>query len=104
MALGLAFGTLAPTLPWFVALVGGLGGIGIGLTGMVTQAALLADTYVRRRGLANGIAFSGSMAGFLAACPPRCSSRVPAGAAPLSGTSSCCCCSFPPSGASCRFV
>jgi len=71
MALGLALGTLAPTLPWFVAVVGGLGGIGIGLTGMVTQAALLADTYVRRRGLANGIAFSGSMAGFLAALPAQ---------------------------------
>lgn len=71
MALGLALGTLAPSLPWFVALVGGLGGIGIGLTGMVTQAALLADTYVRRRGLANGIAFSGSMAGFLAALPAQ---------------------------------
>lgn len=71
MALGLALGTLAPTLPWFVGLVGGLGGIGIGLTGMVTQAALLADTYVRRRGLANGIAFSGSMAGFLAALPAQ---------------------------------
>ena len=69
--LGLGLGTLAPTLPWFVALVGGLGGIGIGLTGMVTQAALLADTYVRRRGLANGIAFSGSMAGFLAALPAQ---------------------------------
>lgn len=71
MALGLALGTLAPTLPWFVALVGGLGGIGVGLTGMVTQAALLADTYVRRRGLANGIAFSGSMAGYLAALPAQ---------------------------------
>jgi MFS family permease len=71
MALGLALGTLAPTLPWFVAVVGGLGGIGIGLTGMVTQAALLADTYVRRRGLANGIAFSGSMAGFLVALPAQ---------------------------------
>ena len=71
MALGLALGTLAPSLPWFVAVVGGLGGIGVGLTGMVTQAALLADTYVRRRGLANGIAFSGSMAGFLAALPAQ---------------------------------
>jgi MFS family permease len=71
MVLGLALGTLAPALPWFVGLVGGLGGIGVGLTGMVTQAALLADTYVRRRGLANGIAFSGSMAGFLIALPAQ---------------------------------
>jgi predicted MFS family arabinose efflux permease len=69
MAAGLLLGTAAPTLPWFVALVGGIGGIGVGLTGMVTQAALLADTYVRRRGLANGIAFSGSMAGYLMALP-----------------------------------
>ena len=69
MVLGLGLGAVAPTLPWFVAVVGGLGGIGVGLTGMVTQAALLADTYVRRRGLANGIAFSGSMAGFLLALP-----------------------------------
>lgn len=71
MALGLALGTRAPTLAWFVALVGGLGGVGIGFTGMVTQAALLADTYVRRRGLANGIAFSGSMAGYLLALPAQ---------------------------------
>jgi MFS family permease len=71
MALGLTLGTRAPSLPWFVALVGGLGGIGVGLTGMVTQAALLADTYVRRRGLANGIAFSGSMAGYLVALPAQ---------------------------------
>jgi predicted MFS family arabinose efflux permease len=69
MVAGLVLGTGAPTLPWFVALVGGIGGIGVGLTGMVTQAALLADTYVRRRGLANGIAFSGSMAGYLLALP-----------------------------------
>ncbi len=71
MVLGLALGTLAPGLGWFVAVVGSLGGIGVGLTGMVTQAALLADTYVRRRGLANGIAFSGSMAGYLVALPAQ---------------------------------
>ncbi len=69
MALGLVLGTAAPSLSWFAAAVGGLGGIGVGLTGMVIQAALLADTYVRRRGLANGIAFSGSMAGYLVALP-----------------------------------
>jgi MFS family permease len=71
MVAGLALGTVAPSLPWFVAVVGGLGGIGVGLTGMVMQAALLADTYVRRRGLANGIAFSGSMAGYLIALPAQ---------------------------------
>ena len=71
MIAGLTLGTLAPSLAWFVALVGGLGGIGVGLAGMVTQAALLADTYRRRRGLANGIAFSGSMAGYLIALPAQ---------------------------------
>lgn len=71
MVLGLSLGTLARDLGWFVAVVGSLGGIGVGLTGMVTQAALLADTYVRRRGLANGIAFSGSMGGYLVALPAQ---------------------------------
>lgn len=71
MVAGLLLATRAPTLTWFVILLGTLGGIGIGLTGMVTQAALLADTYVRRRGLANGIAFSGSMAGYFAALPAQ---------------------------------
>ncbi|MBI2525723.1 MAG: MFS transporter [Candidatus Rokubacteria bacterium] len=63
-ATGLAVGTLATSLPMFIGAVGLGGGIGVGLTGMVTQAALLADVYVRRRGLAMGIAFSGSMAGY----------------------------------------
>src|SRR6266702_4577391 len=40
-------------------------GVGLGLTGLSTQAALLADTYSRRRGVAMGIAFSGSMAAFV---------------------------------------
>jgi MFS family permease len=71
MIAGLTLGTVAPSLAWFVALVGGLGGIGVGLAGMVTQAALLADTYSRRRGLANGIAFAGSMAGYLIALPAQ---------------------------------
>jgi predicted MFS family arabinose efflux permease len=71
MIAGLSLGTVAPSLAWFVALVGGLGGIGVGLAGMVTQAALLADTYSRRRGLANGIAFAGSMAGYLIALPAQ---------------------------------
>lgn len=71
MALGLILATRAPSLPSFVIVLGTLGGIGIGLTGMVTQAALLADTYVRRRGLANGIAFSGSMGGYFAALPAQ---------------------------------
>lgn len=71
MVAGLLLATRAPTLTSFVILLGTLGGIGIGLTGMVTQAALLADTYVRRRGVANGIAFSGSMAGYFAALPAQ---------------------------------
>jgi predicted MFS family arabinose efflux permease len=63
-ATGLALGMMAPSLPLFIAAVGVGGGIGVGLTGMVTQAAILADAYVRRRGLAIGIAFSGSMASY----------------------------------------
>ncbi|HUF56266.1 MAG TPA: MFS transporter [Thermohalobaculum sp.] len=68
---GLALGAGARSLTVFVAAVGIGGGIGVGLTGMVTQAAILADTYVRRRGLAMGIAFSGSMAGYALAPPAQ---------------------------------
>lgn len=64
---GLAGGTLAPSLPVLVLAVGVGGGIGVGLTGMAAQAALLADAYVVRRGLAMGVAFSGSMAGYVVA-------------------------------------
>jgi predicted MFS family arabinose efflux permease len=64
-ACGLALGAIAPTLPIFVASVGIAVGIGLGLTSLSTQAALLADTYSRRRGVAMGIAFSGSMAAFV---------------------------------------
>ncbi|HEV2053613.1 MAG TPA: MFS transporter [Methylomirabilota bacterium] len=64
-ACGLALGAAAPTLPVFVASVGIAVGIGLGLTSLSTQAALLADTYSRRRGVAMGIAFSGSMAAFV---------------------------------------
>jgi predicted MFS family arabinose efflux permease len=63
-AAGLALGTAASSLAAFVTAVGVGVGIGVGLTGMVAQASILADTYVRRRGLAMGIAFSGSMAGY----------------------------------------
>jgi predicted MFS family arabinose efflux permease len=68
--LGFGGGTVAPSLPAFTLAVGVGAGIGVGLTGMVTQAALLADAYVRRRGLAMGIAFSGGMAGY--ALAPAC--------------------------------
>jgi MFS family permease len=68
-AAGLAAATLAPTLPAFVAALGVGGGIGVGLTGMVTQAAVIADAYTRRRGFATGIALSGSMAGYVLATP-----------------------------------
>lgn len=71
VALGLGVGALAPSLTVFVAAVGIGGGIGIGLTGMVTQAALIADQFVARRGLATGIAFSGSMAGYVLAWPAQ---------------------------------
>ena len=63
-AAGMLLGTVAPTLPLFIAAVGIGGGIGVGLTGIATQASLLADIYVRRRGVAMGIAFSGSMAAY----------------------------------------
>jgi predicted MFS family arabinose efflux permease len=63
-AAGMLLGTAAPTLPFFVAALGIGGGIGVGLTGIATQASLLADVYLRRRGLAMGIAFSGSMAAY----------------------------------------
>ncbi|HEY7040622.1 MAG TPA: MFS transporter [Methylomirabilota bacterium] len=71
VALGMALGSLAPTLPLFLAAMGGLGGIGLGLTGMTTHAALIADQYVRRRGLATGIAFGGSMAAYALAPPAQ---------------------------------
>ena len=64
-ACGLALGGLVRTLPAFVAAVGLGVGIGLGLTTISTQAALLADAYSRRRGVAMGIAFSGSMAAFV---------------------------------------
>jgi predicted MFS family arabinose efflux permease len=70
-AAGLGVGTLAPSITVFVLAVGIGGGIGIGLTGMVTQAALIADAYVERRGFATGIAFSGSMAGYALAWPAQ---------------------------------
>ncbi len=71
VTLGLAVGTLAPTLTVFSLAVGIGGGIGVGLTGMVAQAALIADAYGRRRGFATGIAFSGSMAGYILAWPAQ---------------------------------
>jgi predicted MFS family arabinose efflux permease len=68
-AVGLVVGALAPSLRLFTLAVGVGTGVGVGLTGMVTQAAVIADTYVRRRGFATGIAFSGSMAGYVLAIP-----------------------------------
>jgi predicted MFS family arabinose efflux permease len=44
-------------------------GVGVGLTGMVPQAAVIAADYRRRRGVATGIAFAGSMAGYVMATP-----------------------------------
>ena len=70
-ALGLAGGAAAPTLPVFIGCVGVGAGIGVGLTGMVTQAAVIADAYTRRRGFATGIAFAGSMAGYVLAAPAQ---------------------------------
>ena len=64
-AVGLLLGAHAPTLSVMIASVGVAVGVGLGLTGLSTQAALLADTYSRRRGVAMGIAFSGAMAAFV---------------------------------------
>ncbi len=49
-AFGLAIAALAPTLRIFTLALGIGGGIGIGLAGMVTQAAVIATGYRRRRG------------------------------------------------------
>ena len=71
VATGMILGSLAPTLPLFLVAMGVGGGIGLGLTGMTTHAALIADAYVRRRGLATGIAFGGSMAAYALAAPAQ---------------------------------
>jgi MFS family permease len=68
-ALGLGVGALAPTLTLFTLGLGIGAGIGIGFTGMVPQAAVIAADYRRRRGIATGIAFAGSMAGYVMATP-----------------------------------
>ena len=68
-AVGLVIGAVAPTLRIFTLAVGIGAGVGVGLTGMVTHAALIADTFTRRRGFATGIAFSGAMAGYVLAIP-----------------------------------
>jgi MFS family permease len=67
--LGFGVGAAAHSLSVFTLAVGVGAGIGVGLTGMVAQATLLADAYVRRRGVAMGIAFSGAMAGYGLAPP-----------------------------------
>lgn len=64
-AVGLLLGAHASTLSVMIASVGIAVGMGLGLTGLSTQAALLADSYSRRRGVAMGIAFSGAMAAFV---------------------------------------
>jgi predicted MFS family arabinose efflux permease len=68
-ALGFALGGVSHSLTVFRLAVGLGVGVGVGLTGMVTQAALLADAYVVRRGAAMGIAFAGAMAGYVLAPP-----------------------------------
>jgi predicted MFS family arabinose efflux permease len=68
-AAGLAVAASAPTLRVFALALGIGAGIGVGLTGMVTQASVIAAQYRRRRGLATGIAFAGSMAGYVMATP-----------------------------------
>ena len=68
-AVGLGVAALAPTLAVFALGLGLGAGIGIGFTGMVPQAAVIAADYRRRRGVATGIAFAGSMAGYVMATP-----------------------------------
>lgn len=68
-AAGLGVAALAPTLAVFSLGLGLGGGIGVGFTGMVPQAAVIAADYRRRRGVATGIAFAGSMAGYVMATP-----------------------------------
>jgi len=68
-AAGLTVAALAPTLRVFAFALGIGAGVGVGLTGMVTQASVIAAEYRRRRGLATGIAFAGSMAGYVMATP-----------------------------------
>jgi predicted MFS family arabinose efflux permease len=68
-AVGLGVAAAAPTLTLFTLGVGIGAGIGIGFTGMVPQAAVIAADYRRRRGIATGIAFAGSMAGYVMATP-----------------------------------
>jgi MFS family permease len=70
-AAGLGVAALAPTLAVFVLALGLGVGIGVGLTGMVPQAAVIAADYRRRRGIATGIAFAGSMAGYVMATPAQ---------------------------------
>lgn len=70
-AAGLAGAIAAPSLPVFIAALGVGGGVGIGLTGMVVQAAVIADAYERRRGFAMGIVFSGAMAGYILSIPAQ---------------------------------
>ena len=68
-AAGLGVAALAPTLAVFSLGLGLGAGIGVGFTGMVPQAAVIAADYRRRRGVATGVAFAGSMAGYVMATP-----------------------------------
>jgi predicted MFS family arabinose efflux permease len=68
---GLAVAALAPTLAVFVLGLGVGVGIGTAFAGMVPQAAVIAADFQRRRGVATGIAFAGSMAGYVMATPAQ---------------------------------
>ena len=69
-AAGLLLGAHAPTLSFMIASVGILVGVGLGFTGLSTQAALLAEHYGRRPRVAMGIASR-------APWPLSCSARLP---------------------------
>ncbi len=68
---GLAVAALAPTLTVFALGLGVGVGIGVAFTGMVPQAVVIAADFRRRRGVATGIAFAGSMAGYVMATPAQ---------------------------------
>ena len=59
MAMGLAACRVVQELWHFTVLFGVLVGLGVGLAGQVTQAALLSGWFIRRRGTIIGFAFAG---------------------------------------------
>src|SRR5215470_1225257 len=69
MAVGLAACSVVQELWHFTVLFGVLVGLGVGLAGQVTQAALLSVWFIRRRGTIIGFAFAGMGLGVQAISP-----------------------------------